>query len=123
MSDEEFRARLHELIAGRPVRITLQFSDGTHLHEIASVGTGHGAMAQIFDHVGGFYLVGEGVQPELLGPLHELFAQYCRTHRAVDDSERQNPIHVQYRSFSEHDQHRMCMHFPSSIGKFHPPLK
>jgi hypothetical protein len=110
------------LIAEQPIKITLQYSDGKNLHEIVSVGTGCGAMAQIFDHVGGFYFVGEGVPPDLLGPLHELFALYCRSHRQVTDAERHNPIHVQYRSFSEHNQHRMCMHFPTGVGKFHPPL-
>ncbi|MFH0881277.1 MAG: hypothetical protein V2A34_16315 [Lentisphaerota bacterium] len=86
------------------------------------MGARSGEVFQIFDHVGGFYLVGEGIAPDMLAPVHSLFARYCRSHTAVEKADRENPIHVQYRSFAQHDQHRLCMHFPASIGKFHAPL-
>ena len=120
-TETAFHDRLHDLIAGRPVHITLLHSDGQHLHEVFSVGIGRGAPTHIFDHVGGFYLVGEGITPDLLAPAHELFERYCRAQETLTEAERQNPIHVEYRSFAHHDRHRLCMHFPASIGKFHPP--
>ena len=118
-SEDEFQARLHELTAGQSVGLTLQHSDGTHLYTLFDIGTGYGHRSELVEHQGGYYLVGEGVPPELLGPIHDLFVRYCRSHGADSKAH----VHLHYKSFFKHHAHQMRMHFPTRSGKFHPPFR
>lgn len=119
VDEREFELALKNLIDERPMKIWLAKSSGQRLDTLASVGHAVPMPIQMFDHIEGFYLLGEGVPPDLLTPIHELFARYCRSHR---DSAHRNPQHrveVQYRSFEPeypHIPNRLIMHYPFSAS-------
>jgi len=124
--EAELKKKIEALARGRRVKIWLVQSDGALIDVRFSVGEELEEPPKLFDYAGGFYLLGEGVPPELLGALHRAFEEFCSGHGAVPEHSRHGPIVVHYRSFPpphpEH-RHRVTMHYPvNSFGPFHPPL-
>jgi hypothetical protein len=72
----------------------------------------------MFDHIGGFYLLGEGISPDLVPKIHQVFSDYCMTHHAVE-MRHSHEVSVEYQPGKGHphlpSQHpRMVMHYPFS---------
>lgn len=120
ITEREFEDRLRELIRGRPVKIWLARSAGGRLDTVFSVGAPQGEPIRNFDHLNGFYLLGEGVTPDLLPSLHELFTQYCWSHRAFQSVHPHGRVvDLRYRHLDSEDargRHHLQIHIPLSVN-------
>jgi hypothetical protein len=115
LSEEEFEAELRELVGDKSVKLWLARSNGARFDVVFSIGVAQGEPIHMFDHMEGFYLFGEGVSPDLLPGMHDLFARYCRTHRAVPFHHPDQALVMRYRSFGHgrHRPHRVSLHYPT----------
>ncbi|MFH0954126.1 MAG: hypothetical protein V1873_07335 [Verrucomicrobiota bacterium] len=112
LEDNQFEQDLKNLVADRPMKIWLARSNGHRIDTIVSVGTPQPEPIRLFDHMVGFYLLGEGVTPDLLAPIHKLFQDYCRRHK---DAGKLNPTHrvvLHFRSSTARWPNRLLMHYP-----------
>lgn len=112
LADKRFEQQLKELVGARAIKIWLARSNGHRLDTILSVGPSQAEPIRLFDHIEGFYLLGEGVTTDLLAPIHEIFRDYCVRHK---DSAKKNPTHrmvLQFRSSHARWPNRLLMHYP-----------
>lgn len=113
LEDRNFEQQLKDLLGIRPVKIWLARSNGHRLDTILSVGASQAEPIRLFDHMAGFYLLGEGVTTDLLAPIHEIFRGYCMRHK---DAAKKNPTHrmvLQFRSsHTPRWPNRLLMHYP-----------
>jgi hypothetical protein len=119
LTDKEFAARVRRLIAGKPVKIWLAKSAGGRLDTVFAAGVAQGEPIKNFDHIGGFYLLGEGVTPDLIPELHGLFTRYCSSHRALLKTHPgMRVVDLRYKHGlppGEQQKHELVMHIPLSI--------
>lgn len=80
MTDKEFKEGLERILGDAPAKIWLARGAGHRVDTVFSIGTAQNEPARIFDEMNGLYLLGEGVPPDLLPGIHNLFEQYCETH-------------------------------------------
>ncbi len=119
ISESEFKLKLADLLAGHPAKVWLARSAGHRLEVLFGVGEPQGLPVKNFDHLNGFYLMGEGVTPDLVAPLHNLFVWFCRGHRS---SSQVHPVgHVQDPRVAQHPHvnyhgNRLTLHSPFSVG-------
>lgn len=118
---EEFRFRLSAIISGRPIKIWIAKKHRHRVDTIASVGLAQAMPIRLFDHGSGFYLLGEGVTPDLLEPIHAVFLDFCRKVKDARDKNQLHRLDVRYRSVRATDPYwynRLVMHYP-----FSPPQR
>ena len=117
ITEAEFKAALEDLLLKHPAKIWLARSTGQRLDTLFSVGGAQGAPIHNFDHLNGFYLMGEGVTPDLLGPIHTLFVRFCAGHRT------DGTVHPHGRVIDLHYQHHagaparqvLTLHMPFGV--------
>lgn len=117
----EFKSRLSQIIHGRPIKIWIAKKNRHRVDTIASVGLSQPLPIRLFDHGSGFYLLGEGVTPDLLSPIHTAFEDFCRRVKDARDKNQLHRLDVRYRSVRASDPYwynRLIMHYP-----FSPPQR
>ncbi|HMP90718.1 MAG TPA: hypothetical protein PJ991_10985 [Kiritimatiellia bacterium] len=117
LSVDEFKDLLAGLIGKSPIKIWLAKSALGRLDVVFSVGDTKGKPARNFDHIGGFYLLGENVPDEYVDQIHRWFVQFCQTNYTPYRLER-HFIDVRSRAYFEggkryHDE--FMMHVPMSV--------
>lgn len=118
LTEEAFAAALRSLLAGRTTKVWLVKSAGGRLDTVFSVGTEQGEEIRNFDHLGGFYLLGEGVARDLVEPIHALFTRYCASHRAVVHTRPSHIIDMRYWDewhTQKKERNRLVLHVPFSV--------
>lgn len=118
---DEFKARLAHIISRRPIKIWIAKRNRHRIDTLASVGVSQPLPIRLFEHGAGFYLLGEGVTPDLLKPIHDAFLDFCRKVRDARDKNKLNRVDVRYRSVRTTDPYwynRLIMHYP-----FSPPQR
>ena len=118
LSEAAFKAALVDLLRDHPAKVWLARSTGQRLDTLFSVGGAQGEPIRNFDHLNGFYLMGEGVTPDLLSPIHALFVRFCASHRT------DATVHPHGRVIDLHYQHHagtparpvLTLHMPFSVG-------
>lgn len=117
LTEDMFQRKLAMIIHGKAVKLWLAKSIHGRLDVIFSVGTAQGMPIMSVDHIGGYYLLGEGVTPEMLPLIHDLFTHYCRDHytssRVRNISVKltyQTPFDTQHKAREE-----MVMHVPFAV--------
>lgn len=112
-----FQRKLDRLIKDKPVKLWLAKSVNGRLDVVFSVGKAQGEPIMSVDHLGGFYLLGEGVPPELLPRIHELFTLYCRDHYTASRVRKLN-VNLKYQTAFDVQHKRreeMVMHVPFAV--------
>lgn len=114
-----FEAQIGKLIGGRQMKIWLAKSSGHRIDTLISIGTAQPEPIRLFDHMAGFYLLGEGVTPDLLSPMHAVFTEFCERHMHMKKQKGLHRTVVKYRS--SHDEahywyNRLIMHYPFSAS-------
>lgn len=117
LSTEDFKDRLDKLLANSAAKIWLAKSSMGRIDVIFSAGDAQGQPIKNFDHIGGFYLMGENVPGEFIDQIHRWFVEYCQTHFTPHRLER-HFVDVRYRSFYDegkkyHDE--LLMHVPLAV--------
>ncbi len=87
MTVDEFRARVAELVQGRPVKIWLTRSVVHRLDFLWSVGTPQSAQEETLARFGRYYLVGQNVSPDVKASVVKLFEEFCNSDEAKADLE------------------------------------
>ncbi len=67
--------------------------------------------------MGGFYLLGEGVPPDKIDPIHDMLIDYCRTHYTPSRLNL-NYIDIRYRRYfwnKHRDRDELMMHVPLAV--------
>jgi hypothetical protein len=117
-STAQFREELRKLIARKPAKMWLAQSSGHRLDTIFSIGSAQPKPIKMFDHIEGFYLLGEGVSPSLIATIHDLFQRYCKTHKAAANRNPRHAVEIRYRTFEKPhpEKHsRLIMHYPFAM--------
>lgn len=117
ITEAEFKAALADLLRDHPAKVWLARSTGQRLDTLFSVGAAQGDPIRNFDHLNGFYLMGEGVTPDLLSPIHALFVRFCASHRT------DATVHPHGRLIDLHYQHHagtparqvLTLHMPFGV--------
>lgn len=118
---KEFTLGISQLIGNRTIKVWLARRKRHRVDTIASIGRPQPAPIRLFDHGSGFYLMGEGVTPDLLAPIHKIFVSFCRKVRDERDKNKLHQLDVRYRSVRAKDPYwynRLVMHYP-----FSPPQR
>jgi hypothetical protein len=117
LNDKEFAEQLGKLLDGKSAKIWLAKSHGGRLDTVFSVGEAQGEAIHPFDHIGGYYLIGEGVPEDLYPAIHELFVRYCKTQSETYRDEHMLPVEYHRRPpikpAPRHEQ--VIMHVPLSV--------
>jgi hypothetical protein len=117
----QFKANLSRIIARRPVKIWIAKRNRHRVDTVASVGLSQPLPIRLFARGAGFYLLGEGVPPDLLEPIHNAFLDFCRKVKDARDKNKLHRVDVRYRSVRATDPYwynRLIMHYP-----FSPPQR
>jgi hypothetical protein len=117
MTDEGFRRRLARLIGKKPIKIWLAKSARGRIDVVFSVGVAQGENIRNFDHIGGFYLMGQNVPPEYIERIHQWFLAYCRSRFTPHRLER-HYIDMSYRYYLDAQRRRqdeLTLHVPLSV--------
>ena len=112
---KEFRTEADKIIGKKKVKIWLTKKSGHRVDTLTTIGTAQKQPVKMFDHGAGFYLMGEGITPELLAPLHSIFASFCRKMKDHRDKNQFHRMELRYRSVHEADPYwynRLVMHYP-----------
>jgi len=117
LTNEEFKRRLDKLLEKMPAKIWLAKSASGRIDVIFSAGQAQGLPIRNFDHIGGFYLMGENVPSELIDKIHRWFLEYCQFNHTPHRLER-HFVDVNFRSFYDagkkyHDE--LIMHIPFAV--------
>jgi hypothetical protein len=117
LTAEAFQRKLEQLVDGRPIKIWLAKSALGRIEVIFSVGDAQGCPIKNFDHIGGFYLMGENVPTEYIDRIHGWFLEFTRINFTPHRLDR-HFIDVRYRSYYDqaHKQHdELLMHVPLTV--------
>ena len=120
LSQETFKQRLEKLIGKKPMKLWLAKSAMGRLDVIFSVGDAQGQPVKNFDHIGGFYLLGEKNTEEYMEDIHRWFIEFCRTNYTPYRLER-HFIDVSSRTYFDNGKRyrdEFMMHVPLAV---HPP--
>lgn len=117
LTAEAFQRKLERLIAGKPIKIWLAKSESGRMDVIFTVGDAQGRPIKNFDHIGGFYLMGENVPPEYIDRIHGWFLDFTRINFSPHRLDR-HFVDVRFRTYydqgrQQHDE--MVMHVPLSV--------
>lgn len=117
LTTEEFKRRLDHLLENKPAKIWLAKSAMGRIDVIFSAGSAQGQPIKNFDHIGGFYLMGENIPTEYIDKIHRWFLEYCRVNHTPHRLER-HFVDVRYRSYYDagkkyHDE--LLMHVPLAV--------
>ena len=117
LTEEGFRRQLQEIIQGLPVKIWLAMSVGERIDTLFSVGAAQGEPIRNFDHLGGFYLLGEGVPSRLIPAIHALFTRYCWSHRALPKTHVARHMNLKFTpaTHREGGHNHLVIHVPFSV--------
>jgi hypothetical protein len=118
ISTTEFRRALVKLVADQPIKIWLVKSIHGRLDPLFAVGETRAKDVKMFDHIGGLYLLGEGVPPDMVHQIHSLFERYCHSHPVPARVVISAGISVNYRAFrypGMHQRNKLVMHVPFSV--------
>jgi len=117
LTAEAFHQRLERLIDGKPIKIWLAKSELGRIEVIFSVGDAQGQPIKNFDHIGGFYLMGENVPSEYIDRIHGWFLDFTRINFTPHRLDR-HFVDVRFRSYYDqgHQQHdELLMHVPLTV--------
>ena len=117
LSAEAFQKKLARLIGEKPVKIWRAKSHLGRIEVIFSVGDAQGQPIKNFDHIGGFYLMGENVPSEYIDRIHGWFLAFTRDHFTPHRLDR-HFVDVRYRTYydkgnQQHDE--LVMHVPLTV--------
>lgn len=115
LTTSEFRKALLEVIGDAPAKIWVVRSIHGRLETVFAVGAAQAEPIKMFDHIGGLYLLGEGVTPEMLPKLHNLFERYCHSHPVPTRVVIQSGLSINYRSYTypgPKQKNKIIMHVP-----------
>jgi hypothetical protein len=121
LTTEAFKLRLDRLVGKKPIKIWLAKSARGHIDVIFSVGDAQGVPIRNFDHIGGFYLMGENVPPEYIDRIHRWFVDFAMINHTPHRIER-HFIDVNYRKYLDGDRkyrEELLMHVPLTV---HTPI-
>jgi len=118
LSEDAFKRRLERLIGKKAMKIWLAKSAAGRLDVVFSVGDAQGRPIRNFDHIGGFYLLGENIPGEYIERIHRWFVEFCRVNYTAYRLER-HFIDVNYRGFYEQGKkyrEELMMHVPLAVS-------
>ncbi len=112
-----FVENITPVIKGKRIKIWLAKRSRHRVDTLAAVGLNQPYPIKLFDHGAGFYLFGEGVTPDMLAPIHKVFAEFCRRMKDAKSKNIRGRLEVNYRSVQQTDPYwynRVVMHYPFS---------
>jgi len=112
---KEFERKMDALIHNQPIKIWLAKKRGHRVDALTAIGTAQPQPIKLFDHGAGFYLLGEGVTPELLSPIHAIFEYFCTSYKDACVKNNLHKMNMNYRSVREADPYwynRLILHYP-----------
>jgi len=114
---EDFKKKLDDMVGARAIKIWLAKSVHGRLDTVFSVGDAQGMPIRHFDHIGGFYLLGENVPREMIDAIHDLFVLFCQANFTAHRLER-HFVDTRYRSYydgGKRYREELLMHIPLSV--------
>lgn len=78
LTRDEFKAKLDDLLKGQHSKIWLLKSVAGRVDVMFSAGDAQGKPIVNFDHIGGFYLMGENVPDEFIPIIHKWFLDFSK---------------------------------------------
>ncbi len=117
LSAEEFRKKLDRLIGDQPIKIWLAKSHMGRIDVVFAVGDAQGCPIKNFDHIGGFYLMGENIPPEYIERIHDWFLAFTRVNFTPHRLDR-HFVDVRFRTYYDHAKKyhdEMVMHAPITV--------
>jgi len=117
LTEGAFKDKLDELLKGHKSKIWLLKSIAGRVDVLFSAGDAQGKPIINFDHIGGFYLMGENVPDECISQIHNWFLQFSRTNFTPYRLER-HFIDMKQRAFYELGRRyrdELLMHVPFSV--------
>lgn len=117
LTSEAFQRRLARLVGDKPVKIWLAKSHMGRIEVVFAVGDAQGQPIRNFDHIGGFYLLGENVPPEWIDRIHGWFVDFSRSNFTAHRLDR-HFVDVRFRTYYDHHKKyhdEMVMHTPITV--------
>jgi hypothetical protein len=117
LTAEDFRDKLNRLIGDKPIKIWLAKSVQGRLDTIFSAGDAQGMPIEHFDHIGGFYLLGENVPHEFIPRIHKMFVIFAQCNFAAHRLER-HFIDMKSRAYydgGKRYREELLMHVPLAV--------
>lgn len=118
-----FVEHINPVIKGKRIKIWLAKRSLHRVDTLAAVGLNQPYPIKLFDHGAGFYLLGEGITPDMFAPIHKVFAEFCRRMKEAKSKNKRHRLEVTYRSIQQTDPYwynRLVMHYPFSAPQRRP---
>ncbi|HMO50943.1 MAG TPA: hypothetical protein PKE26_06665 [Kiritimatiellia bacterium] len=117
LTKEDFKKKLDQLIGDKPIKIWLAKSVNGRLDTLFSAGDAQGKPIKHFDHIGGFYLLGENVPPDMIPAIHKWFVIFAHCNFTRNRMER-HFIDTKFQQFydgGKRYREELVMHVPLSV--------
>ena len=95
---QEFEQKMGALIHDQPIKVWLAKKRGHRVDALTAVGTAQPQPIKLFDHGAGFYLLGEGVTPEMLSPIHSIFEHFCTSYKQARGTNKLHRMTMKHRT-------------------------